>query len=369
MSDVTNDATTGPSARSPGYDPRDTVTAYAFEVDQALMGQELATPKRRLAALLIDLLLASLLAALGGVLVGFAVAYIFFRVATRRQVQHPLKRWARGALTLMGALVLYITVVAVLGGGWSVPFTGDEADESSEPPSEIASERQAASDSVLQAVGQQLAQEGINLSDANLSGVPAPLVDLLKDVMRSPSERPADERARVVSLLRAYSDALAEQDSARADSLRPEVVTAVAGPQLRRVRQSLDAAENRADDLEDENEDLRERVESPSLWRLIRSTANDFGLRVGWVGVYFTLFLAWWDGLTPGKRLFGMRVVRLDGSPLTLWLSFERFGGYAAGIATGLLGFAQIFWDPNRQAIHDRIAHTVVVRTRGEPAK
>jgi hypothetical protein len=191
---------------------------------------------------------------------------------------------------------------------------------------------------------------------------------LLENLMEASTERSADERAQLVSLLQDYSDALAQQDSARVDSLRPRVVTEVAGPELRRIRQALERTEERADDLEDENEALREQVEDPSLWRLIRSTANDFGLRIGWVGVYFTLFLTWWDGHTPGKWLLGMRVVRLDGAPLTLWLSFERFGGYAAGLATGLLGFAQIFWDPNRQAIQDRIAHTVVIRTRDEAA-
>jgi len=56
--------------------------------------------------------------------------------------------------------------------------------------------------------------------------------------------------------------------------------------------------------------------------------------------------------------------VRLSGEPLGLWEAFERFGGYAAGLATGLLGFVQLYWDPNRQAIHDRVARTVVVRTR-----
>jgi uncharacterized RDD family membrane protein YckC len=360
-----NDATSASSSPHPGYDPRDTVTAYAFEVDRALLGQELATPKRRLAALLLDLLLASVLAALGGILVGFAVAYVFFRVATRRQVQHPLKRWARGALALLGAFVLYVTVVAVIGGGWTVPFTGsDESDNL-----EVATEQQATADSVLRDVGQRLQQSGLTVNDADLSGVPAPVLGLLDNVMAPPATQTPEERARVVSLLRTYSDALAREDSARMDSLRPEVITAVAGPQLRRARQSLDRAEDRADDLEDQNEDLREKVEEPSLWRLIRSAANDFGLRVGWVGVYFTLFLAWWDGLTPGKRLLGMRVVRLDGAPLTLWHAFERFGGYAAGIATGLLGFAQVYWDPNRQAIHDRIAHTVVIRTRGDSAQ
>lgn len=47
------------------------------------------------------------------------------------------------------------------------------------------------------------------------------------------------------------------------------------------------------------------------------------------------------------------------------WDAFGRFGGYAAGLATGLLGFLQVFWDPNRQALHDRVAGTVVIRTRG----
>jgi hypothetical protein len=54
-------------------------------------------------------------------------------------------------------------------------------------------------------------------------------------------------------------------------------------------------------------------------------------------------------------------VVRLDREPLTWRTAFERVGGYAAGLATGLLGFAQGMWDSNRQAIHDRIAGTVVI--------
>ena len=58
------------------------------------------------------------------------------------------------------------------------------------------------------------------------------------------------------------------------------------------------------------------------------------------------------------------QVVRLNGQPITLWVAFERLGGYAAGVATGLLGFFQIFWDPNRQGIHDRIAGTAVIRTK-----
>src|SRR5215213_11293459 len=52
----------------------------------------------------------------------------------------------------------------------------------------------------------------------------------------------------------------------------------------------------------------------------------------------------------------------LDGLPMTLWASFERFGGYAAGLFTGLMGYAQVYWDRNRQAIQDKISETVVIR-------
>jgi uncharacterized RDD family membrane protein YckC len=55
-------------------------------------------------------------------------------------------------------------------------------------------------------------------------------------------------------------------------------------------------------------------------------------------------------------------VVRLSGAPIGWWAAFERFGGYAASIFTGLLGFLQITWDRNRMALHDKITETVVVR-------
>ena len=48
-----------------------------------------------------------------------------------------------------------------------------------------------------------------------------------------------------------------------------------------------------------------------------------------------------------------------------LWDCLERFAGYTAGLATGLLGFLQILWDANRQAVHDKIAGTVVLMEGG----
>jgi uncharacterized RDD family membrane protein YckC len=62
----------------------------------------------------------------------------------------------------------------------------------------------------------------------------------------------------------------------------------------------------------------------------------------------------------------GIRVIRLDGKPLGWWISFERFGGYAASFSVGLLGFLQILWDRNRQGLHDKACETVVVYERAQ---
>lgn len=78
--------------------------------------------------------------------------------------------------------------------------------------------------------------------------------------------------------------------------------------------------------------------------------------------LYFTLATWAGKGRTVGKWLFGLRVLRLDGAPLRLWDSFGRAGGYAASFSTAGLGFVEALWDPNRQALHDKVASTVVVR-------
>lgn len=81
---------------------------------------------------------------------------------------------------------------------------------------------------------------------------------------------------------------------------------------------------------------------------------------VGW----FTLWTWTGKGRTLGKRIFGLKVARLDGRPLRLWDSFGRAGGYTASAATAMLGFLEAAWHPNRQALHDKISGTVVLRVR-----
>ena len=130
---------------------------------------------------------------------------------------------------------------------------------------------------------------------------------------------------------------------------------------LRRANVQL---QGQVEALRTENTQLRATIRGSSWLNAASDFSRTFGLTFGWAGVYFTLSLAWLGGRTPGKWIVGTRVVRLDGRPLTTLDAFTRYGGYAAGLATGLIGFARVLWEPNRQAIEDKIAWTVVVRGR-----
>lgn len=104
-----------------------------------------------------------------------------------------------------------------------------------------------------------------------------------------------------------------------------------------------------------------EESDTRSVLAWIKGFMSDMGLGFGWAAFYFTVFTAKYDGQTLGKKLLGIRVIQLDGAKISLWGAFGRYGGYAAGFTTGLLGFMQIFWDANRQGIQDKISSTVVI--------
>lgn len=123
-------------------------------------------------------------------------------------------------------------------------------------------------------------------------------------------------------------------------------------------------AEVKEDSKEEVGNTIADDESSYSLIGYAKGLLADMGLGFGWAAVYFSVFVAWFNGQTVGKMLFKIKVVKIDAKPLTFWESFERYGGYSAGLATGLLGFLQITWDPNRQAIHDKISETVVLDLR-----
>jgi uncharacterized RDD family membrane protein YckC len=69
-------------------------------------------------------------------------------------------------------------------------------------------------------------------------------------------------------------------------------------------------------------------------------------------------------GATPGKMVIGVKVVRPDGSPVSLG---RAFGRYFAKILSGLalcIGFIMVGFDSQKRSLHDMICDTRVVKSR-----
>jgi len=76
-----------------------------------------------------------------------------------------------------------------------------------------------------------------------------------------------------------------------------------------------------------------------------------------------------WRGTTPGGMICQLRVVRVDGKPLQFAESLVRGLTGIISVAVVGLGFLWILRDPERQAWHDRVAGTYVVKVpRAFPA-
>ncbi|MGB7295210.1 MAG: RDD family protein [Candidatus Aminicenantales bacterium] len=78
--------------------------------------------------------------------------------------------------------------------------------------------------------------------------------------------------------------------------------------------------------------------------------------------LYFVLFFRF-GGRTPGKRLFRLRVVDLEGKPRLGWYQcFERAHGYVCSGLFASLGFWQVLWNKQGLTMHDKIAGTTVIK-------
>jgi uncharacterized RDD family membrane protein YckC len=85
-------------------------------------------------------------------------------------------------------------------------------------------------------------------------------------------------------------------------------------------------------------------------------------LDIGVPVLYFGLFTYFWNGRTPGKRLFGVRIVSLVYKRMSLWHSIERALGYGAAALEFGFGFVQFFIHPYRRTAQDRLAETIVIK-------
>jgi uncharacterized RDD family membrane protein YckC len=387
-------------------DPRKIITPESFHVAPHLLGLPLASPSRRLVAILIDLVLVSILANVGGkVLFALAIGASFFWFAGRKLGKggNFFSRSARAAFRGLGGLFVFIAAAALWGSAQKkvreAEGGGGDNGRAPQAASMAGGQRRLSGLTALRGLAEFAAlstardsahadtaarrlirqMRGTGMTDAqirealtdtgndNAEGKPwmpgAVRSALAATLPRDPAARADDPAAHAPpdSLAALYVAAVHQRDSARAGALRPKLASVLA-------RDSLDRLHEQVSGLENEKRELTRKVdqeEKKGLLGTLLGLLDDLGIGFGWTGLYFTAFTALWKGQTPGKKLLGIRVLRLDGLPMTLWASFERFGGYAAGLFTGLTGYMQVWWDRNRQAIQDKISETVVIRERG----
>lgn len=373
------------------------ITPDSFQVSPGIMGLPLARPSRRLVAMLLDLaIVAILVKTAGAMLLGLAAAWFAFRVSAKvtGSATRPFGRVVRFGIRAFGAFILFLVAVSV----WEKGATGMRRMITS--PVQLSVSRNGPTDSVnatpwqaFGLVGEARALETaqseeearraaselangfrrVGMSEDAVHDAMESIADdsehdwmerAVESALAAPATPAAADTATPVtadSLARAYAAYTAAGDTAAARKIQPQLASMLARDSLDELRGELRGAQR-------ENRQLAQRVENAEnrgILASIQGFLDELGIGFGWTGLYFTAFLTLWRGQTPGKKLVGVRVVRLNGQPMTLWTSFERFGGYAAGLVTGLLGFAQVYWDRNRQMIHDKIVETVVVRERG----
>jgi len=78
---------------------------------------------------------------------------------------------------------------------------------------------------------------------------------------------------------------------------------------------------------------------------------------------YFTIGVAVWS-TTIGKRIFGMSVVRMDGSRVGVGRALVRYLLYSLSALILLIGFIMVGVREDKRGLHDLICDTQVVKRR-----
>jgi hypothetical protein len=300
------------------------VRPETLNVAPGLLGMPLATPARRAGAIVVDFGVLALLSASGASWIAAGIAALVFQLRRRRRAgTRRREAWlwlALAALVFVGLEQATGRIERWIDARWPAA-----------PATTAATLGASAGSGALPA-----ADAGRHVSAHRKARTPEPDND---------NDTGGDDEEGATAQAAALAGAAAAAGSAPTPALREAALAA----RVVRLEAELDEARKPA----------AQRWRDDLLRRLRR-----LGVGFGWAAFYFTLLPCAWQGRTVGKWLFGLRIVELTGRPLSLMTCFGRYGGYAAAMATGGVGFAQILWDPNRQAIQDKVAHTVVIDER-----
>lgn len=113
-------------------------------------------------------------------------------------------------------------------------------------------------------------------------------------------------------------------------------------------------------------------MERAGFWVRLGATLLDFVLMSlvwSFIGRYF--LLAWvfyhigmwtWKGTTIGGIVMGLKIVRVDGTPINFSIALVRsLSSFFSAFAL-FIGFFWAGWDEEKQAWHDKIAGTYIVK-------
>ena len=377
---------------------REILTPLAFKIDKSLFGISLAVPWRRGTALLVDLCLVALLSGAPGELLAFLVAITLFKLGSKKRGNKLAKKsvLSKIILRVFAALIVFVVLIDILPKLFADLETFNyHVEQAGQSQGTLSSNKnnQSHSQSNLQGNAENRTEPNIKTSADNdfikvtlalAAGIAISQTDCVDypcwlQLCESLSSAYSEQTASTLEIKKFNADLLesvAEQSRLSQQEIAQlsvqleqlQLVSQNKSPlsKLNVEREVAVTVAKQSHTKSEINKNKQTVVVPPSssvykglAW--LQGLVEDLGLGFGWAAFYFTMFTALWYGQTPGKKLFNIRVIQLDGTPLSIWDSFGRYGGYGAGIATGLLGFAQIFWDPNRQAIHDKISATIVV--------
>lgn len=93
-----------------------------------------------------------------------------------------------------------------------------------------------------------------------------------------------------------------------------------------------------------------------SIFFLLLSISINFILFYGYYIIFWMLV-----GQTPGKMIMGVRIVSIDGGPISFFQTVRRLIGYWISMIFLFMGFFWVLISDTRQGWHDKIARTYVI--------
>ncbi|WP_413484366.1 RDD family protein [Shewanella baltica] len=362
-----------------GKDPKTMVTPHAFTIADTVLYTPLAAPLKRALAMLIDGLLITVLAEqMDWMFVLLVVGIIY--IEKRSHKLGRLLKW--GLYAAMLAFMLLTTADNLLNVNGSSNTDNEQAVKESALGKQILTSLPAIISLSLcdnYACGKtqvQSLREVIENASASKGMTETERREIVLHAIANSSLSAADSEKLQTEVLDGTLwpviapqaelptlDTQSEPKSTQAigtseptDPAQGLVANTVKVTETTDTTKTVPSPSTRVKSVDDDDESTTHSV---IAW--VKGFMSDMGLGFGWAAFYFTVFTARFDGQTLGKKMLGIRVIQLDGAKISLWAAFGRYGGYAAGFTTGLLGFMQIFWDANRQGIQDKISSTVVI--------